>query len=164
MNTTILATDALLERRRIAIGIGSLLTICSLLASCSKVMDYQIDSRSFSTKHFSLVETNTGLHIPPGSRGLNMYYCGSERTPSFIVKIEIAKTAREGFIKQLSNIPVGGWGADTPSIAEKVDWWTPFAGTLLIRRKFATPRPAAYVDASLSEQGGHTVLYIYWAH
>jgi hypothetical protein len=140
-----------------------LLIICSLLTGCSKLMDYQLDSRSFSSKYLAVVEAETGLRIPAESRGLNMYYCGSERSPSFIAKIEVPKAATDGFVRQIGNIPLRDVHADTNSLAKRMVWWTPLAGTLLIERKFGMPRSTAFVDASVREDAGRTILYIYWA-
>ena len=122
--------------------------------------DHKLDETTFDAKALALVQKDTGIQLPDGSRGLNMFYQGSTLDHSFVAKIQIPDSSGDELAGRIEKIrhengTIGG------SLTEKVSWWTPSTGTIRARRQF---NPGGdYVRAILSQEEDRLVLYVEWA-
>ena|SRR5258708_2666383 len=139
------------------------LIFCLVMAGCGEsVKDSELDARSFTIKDLVMVQQDTGITIPAGSRGLSMYYCRSQTDPSFIAKIEIPTASSASVATAMEQIPVTDITSTNP-LSKKVTWWNPSKATTRIERKFKQMSSVAFVDALLCEEDGHWVLYVFWS-
>ncbi len=132
------------------------------LAACGDRIaqgDYHLDQASFTIDALKMVEQRTGLTLPAGSRGLNMFYQGSYVDPSFIAKIEIPASSQESLAKKIALIPNKD-GYLSGSLTTKVDWWNPFEGIILTEGQVSLQMD--YVHIVLCEEKGRWLLYVEW--
>lgn len=121
--------------------------------------DYHLDEESFDAESLKMVEQRTGLTLPAGSRGLNMFYQGSQIDPSFVAKIEIPAYSQEVLIKQIEQIHNED-GSVTGSLTEKVTWWNPSELTIQVERQFSLDMN--YVRIIFCEENERCILYLEW--
>jgi len=140
-----------------------LLSMALAMTGCERsARSYELDSSSFSGGYLKLVEDKTGVTMPLGSRGLNLYYKGENLDPSLIAKIEIPKDAAENMIKQMEKIPASKWSFQN-TLSKKVTWWDISNTAPRIERQFNSASSSGFVDISLREEGEHWILYVFWA-
>jgi hypothetical protein len=122
--------------------------------------DHELDETTFDAAALALVQRNTGIQLPDGSRGLNMFYQGSTCIdPSFVAKIQIPESSGGELASRIKKIRHRR-GAVSGSLTEKVPWWTPSSGTIRVQRQF---NPGGdYVRAILSQEEDRLVLYLEW--
>lgn len=135
--------------------------VASLLSACSRTSDYSLDEQHFTAASLKLVESKTGLSFPKGSRGLNMFYRGSQIDPSFAAKVKVpleAEAAMRLQVTSIANVEISVSG----KVFENLEWWRPSQGTILVERQFNGP-DGYYVHVILCSQQGDCVAYIEWA-
>jgi len=121
--------------------------------------DRKLDQTTFDAAALALVQKETGVQLPRGSRGLNMFYQGSTLDPSFVAKIQVPDSSGDalaGRIKKIrsDNTTVGG------SLTEKVTWWNPTNGTILVQRQHSPG--GDFVRVILVQEKDRLVLYLEW--
>ena len=130
-----------------------------IAASFYHSANYTLDQSSFTTNALAMVEKQTRLKIPQGSRGLNMVYEGFKVDPAFVAKIEIPTNAEMGLKSQIEGIsnqeyhPIG-------LLSEKVSWWKPAKNETALERTYAVNSSLARLI--LCHQDGQIVLYVEW--
>ena len=68
--------------------------------------DYQLNHTSFSAKRLNQVEQETGITLPKGARGLNLFCDNTSGfTPGYLAKIEIPAGKSQAFVQQLKKHP-----------------------------------------------------------
>jgi hypothetical protein len=132
-----------------------------LLSSCGRdARVYELDSGSFDSKTLQRIQSDTGIVLPVGARGLNFYY-KPPIDPAYIAKIEIPLKSKEDVIKTLSVIENDDNLHTTESLGTKVRWWIPKgAKTLMDRQRFVGT--GNYLHVMLTEDDTTVILYIEW--
>ena len=121
--------------------------------------DRYLDEETFDSNALAMVQQDSGIQLPPGSRGLNMFYQGSKIDPAFVAKILIPSSGRDELIAHIEKIPNQDSNVNG-SLAEKVTWWNPKNGKVRIERR-SSPN-GNYLRAILSQEKEQLVLYIEW--
>lgn len=132
-----------------------------LIAGCSRdAREYELNSKSFDLQTLQRIESDTGITLPAGTRGLNFYY-KPPIDPAYIAKIEIPLKSKDDVIKTLSAI-VNDENLHVPdSLGAKVNWWIPKgAKVLLDRQRFVGT--GNYLHVMLSEEDSSVILYVEW--
>ena len=131
-----------------------------LFSGCGRgYRNYELDRTSFDTKTLQMIQSDTGVAIPAGARGLNFYY-KPPIDPAYIAKIEIPLISKEDVIKTLSTIRNDENTHITESLGTKVSWWMPKgAKTLVDRQRFVRSN---YLHVILTEEDASVILYIEW--
>ena len=123
---------------------------------------YELDSRSFDSKTLQRIQSDTGIILPAGARGLNFYY-KPPIDPAYIAKIEIPLKSKEDVIKTLSVITNDDNLHTMGSLGTKVSWWVPKgAKTLMDRQRQRFIGPGNYLHVMLTEEDATVILYIEW--
>lgn len=140
--------------------LGMLVVVAIVIAaSFYHSANYTLDQSNFTTNALALVEKQTRLKIPPGSRGLNMVYDGFQIDPAFVAKIEIPANAEMGLKSQIEGItnqeyhPIG-------LLSEKISWWKPVKNETTLERTYAVN--SSLTRLILCHQDSQTVLYVEW--
>lgn len=120
--------------------------------------DYNLDERSFTAESLKMIEQNTGLAFPVGSRGLHMFYQNS-LDPAFVAKVEIPADSKDILIKQIEQIQNKD-GSVAESLTEKVTWWKPSEATIRIERQFT--RDASHIHVLFCQEQERWVIYLTW--
>jgi hypothetical protein len=120
----------------------------------------RLDEKTFDSAALAMVQKETGIDLPDGSRGLRMFYDGtSSIDPSFVAKIQIPEASGDELAKRIEQIRNHD-GTVSSSLADKVTWWTPSNGVIRVQRQF-NPR-GDYIRAILSQETNQLVLYVEW--
>lgn len=121
--------------------------------------DRHLDETTFDYATLEMVQRETGIQLPDGSRGLNMFYQGSGIDPAFVAKVHIPDSSREELASRLEEIRNKD-GTVHGSLTEVVTWWTPPNGIIRVQRQF--DRGGDYVRAILCQEDNQLVLYLEW--
>src|ERR1035437_9804374 len=78
-----------------------LICICLIITGCSKWHSYELDGRSFNQSYLDMIQEKTGIKLPPGTYGSNLYYYHPQFHPSFIAKIVIPASESDSLVKQI---------------------------------------------------------------
>jgi hypothetical protein len=146
-----------------------LIGIAAVLAGCSggtapvpierSTSDRHLDETTFDSDALAMVQRDTGLSLPRGSRGLQMFYQGASLDPSFVAKIQIPTDDGEHFISQIQAI-TNQEGTVSGSLTEKVSWWAHPDSAIRLQRQW-NPH-GNYVRAIVTEDNDGLVLYVEW--
>lgn len=102
--------------------------------------DYNLNKSSFSDEHLKIIEEDTGLKLPNGSIGLNMYYKKDGRLePMYWAKIEIPETEKDEMLCQITPIKNGNkeiFLETYKKCLEPLAWWEPEEQTLIAQRYY----------------------------
>lgn len=139
--------------------------VCMLAAGCSRKpvsfgTDYTRDAKTFDPKALTMVQEDTGLTLPHGARGSNLYYEGSHFDPEFYARIEIPDSEGQAFANQLTKIPDSNVESNGPSL-KKVPWWMSSTANVVVKRTF-TPKAGAFARVTLCKENDLWILYIEW--
>jgi hypothetical protein len=137
-----------------------LLSTVLLFAGCGReYRTYELDRTSFDVNTLQRIQSDTGIVLPAGARGLNFYY-KPPIDPAYIAKIEIPPSSKEDVIKMLSAIKNDENIHTTESLGAKVRWWIPKGAKVLVdRQNFHTGN---YLHVTLTEDDTLVILYIEW--
>jgi hypothetical protein len=142
------------------------LALCPLIAlttGCgwSGPKDYHLDHTSFSTQRLSQAEHETGIIMPKGARGLNLFCDNTSGwTPGYLAKIEIPTTESQAFAQQLKKLPQSETSVSS-GMPAKVTWWNPTSHKVILQN--FVPKPSEqFVHFYLCEEGGQSMLYLMW--
>lgn len=138
---------------------------CMLAVGCSPKpvnfgSDYTLDAKTFDPKALAMVQDDTGLTLPPGSHGSNLYYEGSHLDPEFYARIELPDSEGQAFANQLAKIPDSNVESAGPAL-KKVPWWMPSTASVVVKRTF-TPKAGAFARVTLCKENDLWILYIEW--
>lgn len=138
----------------------SILTV-TLLSGCGRdARRYELDSKSFDTKTLQRIQSDIGINLPAGARGLNFYYT-PPIDPAYIAKIEIPPSSKDDLIKMLSVIENDNNIHSTETMGTKVRWWIPKGvKPLMDRQRFVGT--GNYLHVMLTEEDAKIILYIEW--
>lgn len=120
---------------------------------------YQLDEKSFGAKTLSIIQSDSGVKLPTGSRGIKFIYL-PPIDPSWAAKIEIPKEASATMLAELSKFA----GEQINIIGEsgpRTNWWHNQKSKVLIDRQ-SSPM-GNYLRMTLTEEAGSIFLYIEWA-
>ena len=123
------------------------------------LIPYQLNEKSFGPKTLSKIQSDSGVSLPAGCRGLWFVY-SPPIDPSWAAKIEIPKGAEASLLAELSKLPdkkINIFGEMGPTMP----WWRTKEATVLLDRQ-SSPLDN-YLRTTLAHEGGATVLYIEWA-
>jgi len=135
-------------------------TVLVFLGCGRDAQQYELDSKSFDSRTLQRIQSDTGIALPPGARGLNFYY-KPPIDPALIAKIEIPQNSTADLIKTLSAIENDGNIHNMETMGTKVTWWIPKGTKPLVDRQRFTG-PGNYLHVILTEDGEKVVLYIEW--
>lgn len=136
---------------------GFSLALALLMVGCSG--NYTLDRKSFTAEKLKMVEQRTGLSLPVGSRGLNMFYKGEPMDPFFLARVEIPEASHDELltrIDRLRNEEIHISGSPTKNF----DWWRLSKETTKAERQFTLN--GDYVHVALCNENGHWILYLEW--
>lgn len=121
--------------------------------------DYELSAASFDAAHLKMIESKTGLVLPPGSEGCNLLWRGQQIDPSFRAKILITNDSANAFVEQIKGLPnqkISVVAPKVPSLA----WWQPFKGTVAVERTFI--QAGCYVHLVICKEGEAWFLFLEW--
>jgi hypothetical protein len=136
-----------------------ILSLVITAMGCERRRDYSLDEKSFDANVLRDIEKRTGIALPPGSRGLHLFYQGSQIDRSFVGKIEIPAVSEPVVRRSIENIRNED-GVIRGSLADKVSWWRPGLLTEPIVRQFTVG--SSRVRAFVGKENGQSVLYLDW--
>src|SRR5258705_7044818 len=113
--------------------------------------NYTLDKKSFTAEKLKMVERHTGVTLPAGSQGLNMFYKGEPMDPFFVANIEIPQGSHEDLhkrIEQIRNEEIHVSGSPTA----RFPWWKASKETTRMERQFHLN--GDYVHLVLCEENG----------
>jgi len=131
------------------------LTACSLNFG----EDYTREQSSFTAEDLMTVESVTKLKLPPGVKGLNMFYQGSGIDDALIAKLKIP----EDQVTSLANAIYGlnaTEGAASTSLSEGYAWWN--EGELKVKVHRSLNLNSEYLELILGQVGGDWILLVKW--
>ena len=141
--------------------ISLILCLCVVSIGCSRSFrNYELDDHSFTAADLQTVQERTGIQLPTGSRGLNLYYNQPQFHPSFIAKIEIPTNTIDSVARQMERIPNEDYHF-TNSISEKMSWWNPSNSEGAIKRQFVLTH-SGFVDIQICKETNRWLFYAYW--
>lgn len=132
-----------------------------LVSGCGKTRwarEFELDDKTFDSEAMTMVETDSGLKLPAGAKGLNFHY-KPPIDPAFVAKIEIPTDSREKLQKEIEaikneSINVSG------GLATRVKWFAPSAGAILAERECWKDGRPPYLRVILTQEGGRYFLYV----
>ena len=137
-----------------------LLLAVLLFSGCGRgYRNYELDRTSFDTKTLQMIQSDTGIALPAGARGLNFYY-KPPIDPAYIAKIEIPLNSKEDMIKMLSAIKNDDNIHASESLGAKLSWRMPKSAKVVVERQ--TFVGGNYLHATLTEEDAAVILYIEW--
>jgi hypothetical protein len=137
-----------------------LLLAVLLFSGCGRgFRSYELDRTSFDTKTLQMIQSDTGIALPAGARGLNFYY-KPPIDPAYIAKIEIPLNFKEDMIKMLSAIKNDDNIHASESLGAKLSWRMPKSAKVVVERQ--TFVGGNYLHATLTEEDAAVILYIEW--
>ncbi|SRR5581483_596580 len=140
----------------------TIVAMSMLFMSCNRMFHaHESDASSFSTKDMALVETNSGIRMPPGSRGLNLYVDGS-LDEAFVSKIEIPAAASKAMVSSVQSLPNEEISVVNP-LYSKVNWWLPRRDTIQVERHYVRRTDVVYIHVIVSDEGGRWFVYVCWS-
>ena len=136
----------------------TLLALCAVgCADARYLQQFELDDRSFDRDAMAMIARDTGIHLPKGSRGLNLKY-KPPVDPAFIARVEIPQSDRDAVIKQIELIQSADVGSRGVSLWAGVKWWPPPGHGVVIER---VGLPSGnVVRACLVEEEGQLILYV----
>lgn len=132
---------------------------CGVQSRRNAYSDYELNAASFDAAHLKLVETNSGIVLPPDSQGQNFLWRGRQLDPSFLARIAITTNSVDSFRKQLERLPDQKMSVSPPTTSG-VGWWQPGKGTVAVEKKFV--QAGCWVHVILCEENGFWFLYVEW--
>ena len=136
------------------IALSLILTL--LVVGCG---NYTLDKKSFTAEKLKIVEQRTGLSLPVGSHGLNMFYKGEPMDPFLLAKVEVPEASHDELLTriiQLRNEEIHVVESPTKNF----DWWRLSKETAKAERQFKLN--GDYVHVALCNENGHWILYLEW--
>jgi hypothetical protein len=137
----------------------SIFTGCGVQSRNSVKDNYELDASSFRSEHLKLIENNSGIVLPPDSRGQNMLWRGQQIDPSFLAKIEITTNSVSEFSKKVEQMPNQKISLNAP-ITTGVSWWRPLKETTTVERIFV--RAGCFVHIIICQENGRWMVYLEW--
>ncbi|HEX5399049.1 MAG TPA: hypothetical protein VFY06_08380 [Verrucomicrobiae bacterium] len=132
---------------------------CGVQSQHNDTSDYELNAASFDVKHLKLVESETGIVLPPDSQGQNFLWRGRQIDPSFLAKIAITNKSVNAFTNQVGRLPNQEINVNAPTTAG-VAWWHPSKGTIAVEKTYI--RKACYVHVIVCQENQVWVLYVEW--
>ena len=131
-----------------------------LLAGCgsSGLREYELNETSFNAETLQMIQADSGVTLPKGTRGLNFYY-KPPIDPAFVAKLQIPKDSTEAMVQQISaikpeQINISG------ELGPRKDWWVPKDAKILVDRQ-SSPK-GNYLRTTVTTEGDRTILYVEW--
>jgi hypothetical protein len=131
--------------------------------------EFELGENDFDAEAMEMIQTDTGLTLPAGTRGLNFRYW-PPIDPSFVARLEIPANYLGELMSQIRSMK-----DDDPNgfrrlnrryeisnrLHEKVSWWDPpKEGAQADNDRY---RGVTYVRAVLTREGNRHILYLYYA-
>jgi hypothetical protein len=135
------------------------LTLFAIGCDSRRGKNYELDARSFAPENLRMIEKQTGIAIPDGSRGLNLLYEGRQIDPAFAAKVEIPAASHEEVAEMIRRFRNSDTHVHNP-ISERVAWWNVRKNVIREERAFSTDTNLVHV--LLCEEGGRWFLYLEW--
>ncbi len=121
--------------------------------------DYTLDASKFDAKVMETVEQCSGLSLPSGARGLNMFYQGSGIDDAFVAKIQIPQEDVMAVAQQIEHI-AGTSAAAAESLTNGLTWWNPESMKIKIQLELRID--SDYLQVILGEEGNAWILLVKW--
>jgi hypothetical protein len=152
----------MLQSMKKRITTGFLVLTGLVFCGCDRdLRQYELDSKSFDSKTLQRIQSDTGIVLPVGARGLNFYYT-PPIDPAYIAKIEIPRSSKDDLIKKLSAIKNDDNLHVFTTLGTKVHWWIP-KGTKPVMDRQRQVGTGNYLHVILTEEDGRVILYIEWS-
>ena len=138
-----------------------LIVLAFALTGCdpSAGRDYELDARSFDAQTLNQVERESGIVLPPNSRGMHFFYQGSKVDPSFFAKVMIPKISYDSAYAQIERIRDEDISVVNSS-AKHLQWWNPGQETVRVERRYLNKMN--FVHLIFCEEKGEWFLYVEW--
>ena len=88
-----------------------------------KDTDYSLDKATFDERHIEMLKKRTGIKLPKGTKGLNLFSKSNTIDPEIFAKLEIPKASVDNIVTQLAGFNRAMGIMDDTNDA--LDWWTP---------------------------------------
>jgi hypothetical protein len=146
--------------RRIIMKYTLFICLSLILTGCNldSFVDYSANEDSFDAGKLRMIEQRTGITLPKGTRGLNLFYRGSSIDPAFLAKVEIPFSELDAMANQINKHEQTGTIDST--LMSRVTWWTPRASTVKSERRFLND--GDYVQAYVCKEDSTGIVYIAW--
>lgn len=121
--------------------------------------DYTLDASKFDAKAMETVAQCSGLSLPSGARGLNMYFQGSGIDDAFVAKIQIPQEDAMVVAQQIEHLS-GTSAAASESLANGLIWWNPESMKIKIQRELRVN--SDFLQVILGEEDNAWFLLVKW--
>ena len=122
MKIPLLAKISIFKHLTVFGVLAAILGIILIVFKINRRSSFEQDVNSFTPTSLTLIEERTGIVLPEGAKGLNIYYDGhSSIDPSFIARVAIPERDQQAFAEQLKKLPHLS-GSGTITLSKRVDW------------------------------------------
>ena len=121
--------------------------------------DYTLDASKFDAKAMETVEQCSGLSLPAGARGLNMFYQGSGIDDAFVAKVQIPQQDVMAVAQQIEHL-AGTSAAASESLTNSLTWWNPESMKIKIQRELRID--SDFLQVILGEENNAWFLLVKW--
>ena len=124
----------------------------------SGLREYELNETSFNDETLRMIQSDSGVTLPKGVRGLNFYY-KPPIDPGFAAKLHIPTEATDAIIQQISAIKNEQINV-TGELGPRKSWWVPKGAKIHVDRQSA-PK-GNYRRTIVTTEGDRTILYVEW--
>jgi hypothetical protein len=121
--------------------------------------DYTLDASNFDAKAMETVEQCSGLSMPSGARGLNMFYQGSGIDDAFVAKIQIPQENVMAVAQQIEHLS-GTSASASESLTNGLTWWNPESMTIKTQRELRID--SDFLRVILGQEKNAWILLVQW--
>jgi hypothetical protein len=135
-----------------------ILAVCFAVVGCSghrDLTEYSLDETSFDSEAMAKIQTESGITLPDGSKGLAFKHIPPIDAIVF-AKIQIPGDAQESLTKQIEALKT----IEFPNnfAYDRCAWWPPSPEHIVLTKRAFSNR--YYVELHLVKEGEVLVLYI----
>jgi hypothetical protein len=132
--------------------------LCLAVVGCGgrrDLTEYSLDEKSFDSEAMAKIQTESGITLPVGSKGLALYHI-PPIDPIVFAKIQVPNNAQEPLTKQIESLKKIEFPNDFAY--DRCDWWPPDPSHIVLPKR-ATSN-GYYVELHLVKEKDKFILYI----
>jgi hypothetical protein len=119
--------------------------------------EYELDEGSFKAGTLAKIESESGLQLPPGTKGLRFHYI-PPIDPIAFAKLEIPAGSKDLMVQRLNEMREFSGKFHSDFANNRCNWW-PASVTNVIATKFST-KGGFYIQAHLVQESDKVILYL----